>query len=105
MVSTIEAPKTLNELVTYQEYTITADSSVSAGTIGTRAFQKRIELNYIPKSIEFVYIGDSSSLHHTAFLNSVNETASTCQLIVNGYRATASAISQSGTEATVRCYY
>ena len=96
--------KTVKE-ITSKNYNVSFDAW-AAGTIGTRAAQKIINIasdaasygNVIGVSI--VYIGDSSTAHYQAFLY-----ADQNQIYVNAYRANASAVGAQSSACTVRVTY
>jgi len=92
--------------ITIKNYEVALDAW-SAGTIGTRASQKSLNLASDVStygtilSFSLVYIADSSAAHCQTFLTSGNST-----LYVNAYRATAAAYSAASTFAvTVRVVY
>lgn len=98
MVSTIEAPKTLDDLVTYEDISFEPESGISAGTIGTRGWQGSITVSKVPKSLVITYIGDSSMVQPLVFWFQN-------KIYCNMYRCTSSTVSSSGAKTIVRAFY
>lgn len=91
-----------DEIIKYKDYTLTPDSAIGSGTIGTRGAQKT-QILYPPAgysivSASIISIGASDKVHPLVFW--IGTT-----LYVNFYRATSDSITTAQASTIVRVVY